>query len=67
MTLIQLLKQVPGAVSYDGDVSTQVVLYLKDGSHIRIGITDNDVAETPGLWFDRYEGFNNELNGRLSK
>ena len=54
--LIHFLKQVPGAVSYDGEVSSQVVLPLKNGGHIRIGITDSDVAEEQGLWFDKYEG-----------
>jgi hypothetical protein len=67
--LIALLKKVPGAISYDGDASSQVVLPLKNGNHVRIGITDNDVAPGQGLWFDQYEGLKVEgcPEGELTK
>jgi len=63
--LIELLKKVPGAVSYDGDASCQVVLPLNTGGHVRVGITNDDVAQVQGLWFDQYEGFNSELKSSL--
>jgi hypothetical protein len=63
--LIRLLKKVPGAVSYDGDCSVQVVLPLEGGGHIRVGITDDDVAEVQGLWFDQYGGLLGELDAHF--
>ena len=61
--LITLLKQVPGAISYDGDASVQVILPLKDGSHVRVGRTDAEVSAsgTNDIWWDRYGGLNNEI------
>lgn len=50
--LIQELKQVQGALSYDGDASCQVLLPIKDNKYLRIGVTDDDVAEVQGIWFD---------------
>lgn len=56
--LIELLKQVNGSISYDGDASVQVLLPLVNGDTLRIGITDEDVAPTQGLWFDINYKFN---------
>ena len=50
--LIQELKKVQGALSYDGDASCQVLLPIKDNKYLRIGVTDEDVAEVQGIWFD---------------
>lgn len=33
----------------DGECSVSVILELKDGRRIRVGVTDDDVAETPGF------------------
>ncbi len=65
--LLALLKKCQGAVSYDGDASIQVVIPLNDGRYIRIGRTDDDVADTIGLWFDFYSGLNNELDKYFKK
>ena len=55
--LIRVLKQVEGALNYDGDASIQVLLPLKGGGCIRIGSTDNDLTDTPdSVWVDRYDG-----------
>jgi hypothetical protein len=67
LELIMLLKKVPGAVSYDGDASVQVAFHLNNGEILRIGITDNDVSEGRGLWFDDYKGLNNDLKKFFSK
>jgi hypothetical protein len=64
VSLIQELKKVKGAISYDGDCSTQVLLPTTDNKYLRVGVTDDDVAEKPGIWFDYYEGLNNELNNK---
>jgi hypothetical protein len=61
ISLIEELKKVKGAVPYDGSASCQVLLPTTDNKYLRVGITDDDVAETPGIWFDYYEGLNNEL------
>lgn len=53
--LISELKKIKGAISYDGDASSQVLLPVKDGRHLRIGVTDDDVGSGK-LWFDYYEG-----------
>lgn len=53
--LIRELKKIPGALSYDGDVSTQVLLPTVEGKYLRVGITDADI-DTGKLWFDYYEG-----------
>lgn len=65
--LIDLLKKVPGAVDYSGDASYQVVIPLKDGTHVRIGITDDDVAPGQGFWFDQYEGLKICPEGELNR
>lgn len=52
IALVQILKRVKGAVSYDGDASVQVLLPTEGGQYIRIGVTDEDVAAKPGLWFE---------------
>lgn len=61
MSLIHKLKQLDGAISYDGECSTQVVFELKNGKTLRIGITDDDVAEVPGIWCDQYQGLLGEF------
>lgn len=59
--LIQELKKVKGSLSYDGDASVQVLLPTDKG-YLRVGMTDDDVAAHPGeIWFDYYEGLNNEI------
>ena len=60
--LIQELKKVKGALPYDGDASTQVLLPTINDKYLRVGITDDDIAEQPReIWFDYYEGLNNEI------
>lgn len=59
--LISRLKRLAGAISYDGECSSQVVFKLANGKTLRIGITDTDVAETPGIWCDQYEGLFKEF------
>lgn len=56
VSFIQRLKALDGAIPYDGDASAQVVFRLANGKTLRIGVTDDDVAEEPGLWCDQYEG-----------
>jgi hypothetical protein len=58
---IQHLKTLDGAIPYDGDASCQVVFKLANGKTLRIGVTDDDVTDQPGLWADQYEGLNGEL------
>jgi len=53
---IDRLKKLDGAIPYDTDCSSQVVFRLANGKTLRVGITDNDVAETPGIFCDQYEG-----------
>jgi hypothetical protein len=48
------LQQLPGAKKFDGECSVQVLLPRGDGTYWRIGVTDDDVAERPGLWCDIY-------------
>lgn len=63
--LIQELKKIKGALQYDGDASTQVLLPTINNKYLRVGITDDDVAEQPGkIWFDYYEGLNNEIKNK---
>lgn len=50
------LKKLDGAVDYDGDCSTQVVFRLANGKTLRIGNTDDDCSDNPGIWCDQYEG-----------
>ncbi len=53
--LIEELKEVKGAINYDGDASVQVLLPLNNGKFLRIGMTDDDVAEHPhSLWADNF-------------
>ncbi len=59
--LISSLMKVTGALDYSGDASIQVLLPLASGGYLRIGVTDDDVAnkisdEYNVLWADRYEG-----------
>ena len=55
--LVSHLKQVVGAIDYDGEASVQVLLPLQGGGYIRIGVTDNDVSSHRNcLWADRYKG-----------
>ena len=62
ITLIRELHKIPGALDYSGDASYQVLLPTTEGKYLRVGITDDDVAAHPGkIWFDYYEGFNNEI------
>jgi hypothetical protein len=50
--LIQELKKIPGAISYDGEVSIQVLLPTMNGKHLRVGVSD----DVPGVWHDYYAG-----------
>lgn len=50
------LKKLDGAIKYDGDASVQVMFKLANGKTLRIGITDDDVAERKGIWCDQYQG-----------
>lgn len=58
------LCNIKGSVDYSGDASWQVLLPTKGGGYLRVGITDADVG-TGRLWFDYYEGFNNEIKETL--
>lgn len=63
--LIEELKKVKGALSYDGNASVQVLLPTNDGKRLRVGYTDEDVAKHPGkIWFDYYEGLFGEVNSK---
>ena len=53
---IDKLKKLDGAIGYDGSCSSQVVFRLANGKTLRIGITDDDCTDTPGIWCDQYEG-----------
>lgn len=62
VSFIRRLQEIPGAIHYDGDASVQVVFQLANGKVLRIGFTDEDVADQPGLiWADTYEGLFKEL------
>lgn len=65
--LIRFLKKVKGAINYDGEASVQVYIPLEDGSNLRIGRTDDDVADQQGLWFDFYGGLNIEGAKKMNK
>lgn len=56
--LISLLQNIKGAYDYSGDASFQVMIPLKDGRKLRVGITDEDVVLHTGLWFDLDYKFN---------
>ncbi len=44
-------------MEYDGDASCQVIFKLANGRTLRFGVTDDDVADHPGLmWIDQYGG-----------
>lgn len=53
---VMWLSKQPGWFDYSGDASTQAAHLLPDGTMLRIGITDDDVAEQSGLWMDIYKG-----------
>ena len=53
---IDKLKKLDGAIEYDGSCSSQVIFRLANGRTLRISRTDDDVAVTPGLHCDQYEG-----------
>ena len=59
--LIFNLLKIKGAENCSGDASFQVILPLKDDTFMRIGITDEDVAETQGLWIDYWEIIDDKL------
>ena len=56
VNFINKLKTLDGATNYDGTASAQVIFVLDNGKTLRFGITDDDVTDSPGLWFDQYEG-----------
>ena len=60
--LIYQLLKVKGAINYSSDASMQVLLPTEDGKYLRVGVTDDDVAEVKGIWFDYYEGLNGEID-----
>ncbi len=53
--LIRQLLKIEGAYNYSGDHSFQVKIPLKNGSFLRVGITDKDVGSGK-LWHDFYKG-----------
>ena len=56
--LITALKKLPSAISYDGEISRQVVFKLANGNYLRIGQTE----EVEELWCDEgYKGLSGEL------
>ncbi len=58
MDLIRKLKQLPSGISYDGEISEQVVFKLANGKYLRIGGTE----EVDDIWCDEgYEGLFGEL------
>ena len=58
MDLITKLKQLPSAISYDGEISRQVIFKLTNGKYLRIGETE----EVEDIWCDEgYEGLFGEL------
>jgi hypothetical protein len=63
VAFVQHLKALPGAIPYDGDASCQVAFRLANGEVLRIGVTDEDITDTPGLWADSYPGLFGELKG----
>lgn len=56
LALIDLLRGMEGGMDYSGDASSQVIFKLANGRTLRFGVTDDDVAEHPGLWIDQYGG-----------
>lgn len=59
--LIHRLKSIEGAKCNDGEASVQVFIPLKNGTYLRLGVTDDDVAEEEGLWFDIWKKENDRL------
>lgn len=58
MGIVAELKKLPSAISYDGEISSQVVFKLANGKYLRVGDTE-EVEET---WCDEgYEGLFGEL------
>ena len=60
-SFIQQLKELDGAIPYDGDASVQVVFKLANGKTLRIGETDTDTGADPGPWCDQYQGLFGEF------
>jgi len=62
--VIRNLKKLPSAISYDGEMSTQVVFKLTNGSYLRIGQTE----DVDGIWCDEgYKGLFGELNNHTNE
>lgn len=61
-SLIHKLKQLDGAIPYDGDASVQVVFKLANGKTLRIGMTE----EVDSIWCDQYEGLFGEFKQESS-
>lgn len=62
LNLIYELKKIDGAISYDGECSVQVKIPTKDGNYLRVGITDPDVSNESGIWWDYYPGLQLKSN-----
>lgn len=58
--LIEELKKVRGALSYDSDSTAQVLLPTKD-EYLRVGVSDYEDKEGDFVWFDYCNGLNNEI------
>lgn len=55
LSLIKKVREIPGTRDLHGECSWGVSLNLADGTVLEIGITDTDVAATPGeLWVSNY-------------
>ncbi len=64
--LIDLLMKFPGWRNFSGDTSVQalfIIPLLRMG--FRVGITDDDVTQRPGIWFDIYPRFRYWLMARV--
>lgn len=59
--LIYLL-QKNGWRSFQGECSVQASIVLKTGETLRIGITDDDACERPGIWVDVLEKYYGDIN-----
>lgn len=53
--LLHYLHQVKDSIDYSTDYSVQVLLPLKDGGFLRLGISDANEKECV-IFVDRYEG-----------
>jgi hypothetical protein len=56
LKIVDYLLTLDGAMPYHGDASWQVIFKLANGKTLRLGVTDDDVAQVKGLWIDQYEG-----------